>query len=93
VRGRGGYALGNLLFYATGGVAFGELRAETFGLSETHTNVEWTLGAGAEFAFAPNWSAKIEYLYVDLGESPFTITGVSNGYRSGGVRAGVNYHF
>jgi outer membrane immunogenic protein len=93
VRGRAGYAFHNVLFYGTGGLAFGELRAETFGLSETHTNAGWTLGAGAEMGFAPNWSAKIEYLFVDLADSNFVITGASNGYHFGLVRAGVNYHF
>jgi len=93
VRGRGGYALSNILFYATGGLAFGELRGETFGLSESHTNVGWTAGVGAEFGLTQNWSAKIEYLYVDLANSNYTITGMSNGYRFGTVRAGVNYHF
>ena len=93
VRGRVGYAFNNVLFYGTGGLAFGELRGETFGLSESHTNAGWTAGVGAEFGFAPNWSAKIEYLYVDLSDSRFTITGVSNGYQFGVVRAGVNYHF
>ena len=93
VRGRAGYALSNILFYGTGGLAFGELRGETFGLAESHTTAGWTLGVGAEFGLAQNWSAKIEYLYVDLTTSPFTITGVSNGYRFGTVRAGVNYHF
>ena len=38
VRGRAGYALNNILFYGTGGLAFGDLRGETFGLSESHTN-------------------------------------------------------
>ena len=93
VRGRAGYAFSNILFYGTGGLAFGELRGETFGLSESHTSAGWTAGVGAEFGFAQNWSAKIEYLYVDLANSNFTITGVSNGYRFGLVRAGVNYHF
>jgi outer membrane immunogenic protein len=93
VRGRGGYAFNNVLFYATAGVAFGELRAETFGLSESHTNFGWTAGLGAEMGFAPNWSAKLEYLYVDLANDNFIITGASNGYRFGLIRAGVNYHF
>lgn len=93
VRGRAGYALNNVLFYGTGGLAFGELRATTFGLSESHTNAGWTLGVGAELGFAPNWSAKVEYLYVDLNSSNFVITGASNGYRFGLVRAGVNYRF
>jgi outer membrane immunogenic protein len=93
VRGRAGYAFSNILFFGTGGLAFGELRGETYGLSESHTNAGWTVGAGAEFGFAANWSAKIEYLYVDLARSNFTITTVPNGYRFGVVRAGVNYHF
>jgi outer membrane immunogenic protein len=93
LRGRVGYALGNVMFYGTGGLAFGELRATTFGLSESHTNAGWTAGVGAEMGFAPNWSAKIEYLYVDLANSNFVITGASNGYRFGLIRAGVNYHF
>ena len=87
------FALNNILFFGTGGLAFGELRATTFGLSESHTNAGWTLGAGAEMGFAPNWSAKVEYLYVDLANSNFVITGASNGYRFGLIRAGVNYRF
>src|SRR6478736_6191605 len=79
VRGRAGYAFNNILFYGTAGLAFGELRGETFGLSESHATVGWTAGVGAEFGFAPNWSAKIEYLYVDLANSAFTITGMQNG--------------
>ncbi|MFB9264591.1 outer membrane protein [Bradyrhizobium erythrophlei] len=94
VRGRAGYAFNNVLFYATGGLAFGELRAETFGMTESHTNAGWTVGAGAEMGFAPNWSAKIEYLYVDLSNSNFVVTGgASNGYAFGLIRAGINYHF
>jgi outer membrane immunogenic protein len=93
IRGRAGYALNNILFYGTGGLAFGDLRGETFGLSESHTSAGWTAGVGAEFGFARDWSAKLEYLYVDLANSPFSITGVSNGYRFGTVRVGVNYHF
>jgi outer membrane immunogenic protein len=93
VRGRAGYAFNNILFYGTGGLAFGELRGETFGLSESHTSAGWTLGVGTEFGLAPNWSAKLEYLYVDLSDNNFAITGVSNNYRFGVIRAGVNYHF
>ena len=53
----------------------------------------WTAGLGAEFGFAPNWSAKVEYLYVDLANSNFVITGASHGLSFGTVRAGVNYRF
>ena len=93
-RGRVGYAFNNILFYSTGGLAFGELSGQTWnGVSESHTNLGWTVGLGTEFGLAPNWSAKLEYLFVDLADSPFAITNVSNGYRFGVVRAGVNYHF
>ena len=93
VRGRAGYAFNNVLFYGTAGLAFGELHGETFGLAEAHTTAGWTAGVGAEVWVARQWSAKIEYLYVDLSSSQFVITGMSNGYRFGTVRAGVNYHF
>ncbi len=93
VRGRAGYAVNNVLFYGTAGLAFGELRGQTFGVTESHTNAGWTAGVGAEFGFAQNWTAKIEYLYVDLSDSRFAITGMPNGYRFGLVRLGVNYRF
>jgi outer membrane immunogenic protein len=93
LRGRVGYAFNNVMFYGTGGLAFGELRATTFGLSESHTTAGWTAGVGAEMGFAPNWSAKVEYLYVDLANTNFVITGASNGYSFGLIRAGVNYRF
>lgn len=93
LRGRAGYSFSNVLFFGTAGLAFGELSGQTFGLSESHTTAGWTAGIGAEVLLAPHWSAKIEYLYIDLSSSQFGITGLSNGYRSGVVRAGVNYHF
>jgi outer membrane immunogenic protein len=94
LRGRAGYAFNNILFYGTGGLAFGELKGLTFGgVSESHTTAGWTLGAGAEFGLAQNWSAKIEYLYVDLDNSNFVVTGAKNDYRFGLVRAGINFHF
>lgn len=93
LRGRAGYAFSNVLFYGTAGLAFGELRGQTFGWTESHTTAGWTIGAGAEVGLAPNWSVKLEYLYIDLSTSQFAITGVSNGYSASVVRAGVNYRF
>src|SRR5712671_3557560 len=93
IRARAGYSFNNnVMFYATAGLAFGELRAETFGLSETHSSVGWTAGVGTEFGLdgfglARNWTAKVEYLYVDLSENSFSVTGASNGYRFGVIRA------
>jgi outer membrane immunogenic protein len=82
-----------VFIYGTAGLAFGSLRAETFGLSESHVSAGWTAGVGAEVGLAQNWTAKIEYLFVDLSDSQFNITGMQNGYQFGLVRVGANYHF
>jgi outer membrane immunogenic protein len=69
VRGRVGYAFDRFLPYVTGGLALGDIRARTPGFTGAEeTNVGWTVGGGFEFAIAGNWSAKAEYLYVDLGD-------------------------
>ena len=94
VRGRAGFAVSNFLIYGTAGIAFGELQAQTVGLlSENHANVGWTAGAGVEAGFAANWSAKVEYLFVDLGSNTYSLTGTSNGLSASLFRMGVNYHF
>jgi len=67
-RGRIGYAWDRFLPYVTGGVAFGNSKISApAGVSSNKTNVGWTAGAGLEYAFLGNWSAKAEYLYADLG--------------------------
>ena len=68
VRGRIGYASGHWLVYATGGFAFaGErfINTPDVGTDQKHINVRpgWAAGAGVEYAFAPHWSVKLEYLY------------------------------
>ena len=55
----------------------------------------WTVGLGAEAKFAPNWSAKVEYLYTDLGSAdPYQLLGVPESvYVTANIlRFGVNYH-
>ena len=94
VRGRAGYAMHNVLLYGTAGLAFGDLAVETFALStESHANIGWTAGAGVEVGVYGNWSAKAEYLFIDLASSTFTLTGTSNGLTASMLRVGVNYHF
>jgi outer membrane immunogenic protein len=93
VRGRAGYAMNNVLFYATGGLAYGSIRGEVGGLSENRTSLGWTAGVGVEVGLTPNWSAKIEYLYMDLTDRSFTVTGTDNGLEQNLVRFGVNYRF
>lgn len=93
LRARIGYAINNVMLYGTGGLAYGELKGEFFGLEEDKTLVGWTAGAGIEYGFAQNWSAKLEYLYMDLASRTYSITGVDNGLHSSFLRLGVNYHF
>jgi outer membrane immunogenic protein len=46
-----------------------------------------------EVGFTPIWSAKVEYLYMDLGSHFYTLTGTDNGLQASYLRFGVNYHF
>ncbi len=75
--------------------------SSTTALSESKTKAGWTLGTGVENQFAKNWSAKLEYLYVDLGSHTF-LSGLGTGIsaldtrvklRDNIVRAGLNYQF
>jgi outer membrane immunogenic protein len=99
VRGRAGYAFGGVLPYVTGGLAVGDIRAATPGFpGASNTSAGWTAGAGIEFGLTGNWSAKAEYLYVDLGR--FNCGVSCNGLPTDNVsmhdnvvRAGVNYRF
>lgn len=93
LRGRAGYALNNILFYGTGGFAYGNVKGEFLGLDESRTHYGWTVGLGAEVGLTQNWSAKVEYLYVDLAERGYTVTGTENGLESNVLRFGVNYRF
>jgi outer membrane immunogenic protein len=93
LRGRAGIALNNILLYATGGFAYGDLKGELPGLSETKTHTGWAGGLGMEVGFTPNWSAKVEYLYMDLASRGYSITGGDNGLQANLVRFGINYHF
>jgi outer membrane immunogenic protein len=121
---RAGYALDHWLWYATGGIAWGRVResqalqenvtfvippVSTAGMTTAATtNVGWVLGAGVETAIGGNWTAKLEYLHVDLGRTtntftvilpgllgppfPFTPT-TSSEIRDNIIRAGLNYRF
>ncbi len=93
VRGRAGLAMNNILFYGTAGLAYGGIKGETAGLSESKTHIGWTAGLGAEVGFNQQWSAKVEYLYADLSSRAYSITGTDNGLTSNLLRVGINYHF
>ena len=96
-RGRIGYAFDRWMPYFTGGGAYGNVKASINpGISSASKNeLGWTVGAGVEYAFLGSWSAKLEYLYVDLGSfnaGPFPV--VNNvSFKENVVRAGLNYKF
>ena len=111
VRGRLGYAIGDRgtwLPYITGGLAYGDSKISGSGavagtavaFSNSDTRVGWTIGAGIEWAFADRWSAKLEYLHMDLGNDPSIalnttpVTNISTGRLTDDIaRVGVNLHF
>jgi outer membrane immunogenic protein len=113
VRGRAGVLVSpKVLLYATGGLAYGGVNTnETIGVvpvgfSSTTTNVGWTVGAGIEGVIGGNWTAKLEYLYVDLGRvsgsflttipalgGGFVTSSYSSRITDNVLRVGVNYRF
>jgi outer membrane immunogenic protein len=99
VRGRAGYAFDRFLPYLTGGLAVGDIKATTPGFAgASQTNLGWTVGAGVEVAILGNWSAKAEYLHVDLGNfncglSCGLVTPDNVSFSADLVRGGVNYRF
>jgi outer membrane immunogenic protein len=75
-RARLGYAAGPLLFYGTAGAAQGRVDTSyisrdsgyTFASGDFRdTKSGWTAGGGIEAALSDRWTAKAEYLYLDLG--------------------------
>jgi outer membrane immunogenic protein len=104
ITGRLGEIVGPTLFYVKGGAAwvhdsFSSQSPGTLFLAE-NTRAGWTAGAGFEYMFLPNWSAKVEYAYYgfpdklivfedDSGDS-FAKTIKQNMQT---VTVGINYHF
>lgn len=87
-RARAGVAVldSRLLLYGTAGLASGELKDGPI----SKMKMGWTAGGGAEWAFLPNWSTKLEYLYVDLKHDNLPDWNAAKFHT---VRVGVNYHF
>jgi outer membrane immunogenic protein len=114
-RGRAGWLMNpDVLLYATGGLALARLQTfdsivaaadpnDFVRTSGSSTRVGWTVGGGAEWMFAPRWSVKAEYLYVNLGT--FNTTGIDPDFPTRPflkhshqltehiARVGVNYKF
>lgn len=106
IRGRAGFAIDRIMIYGTGGVAFvpvsDSITASGYGtvFSASSTNAGWTIGAGVEGAFAQNWTAKIEYLFVQSNFSlsgPIAVAGGTLSYTGtisdNVIRAGINFKY
>ena len=106
VAARIGIAWDRTLVYAKGGVAFGEVRSEAtiiplLLLVGNDTRLGWTAGVGAEWAFWSNWTAKVEYDYLDLGTRTVTLTSPITGASTTAsttatahmIKLGANYKF
>lgn len=106
ITGRLGVAFGPALFYAKGGWAFFNGK-ESFTTQSaafiSNTDVStfngWVAGAGLEYRFAPNWSAKVEYLHFDFGNQTFNVLATGGTFPFNekltvdSVKVGVNYQF
>jgi outer membrane immunogenic protein len=83
VAGRFGYAVDRVLGYVKGGGAWARdkysvstiLTPDTPFATASETRWGWMGGIGLEYAFAPSWSVKFEYDYLDLGKKQSTLTG------------------
>ncbi len=103
LRGRIGYAPGHWLFYATGGFAWTYDRLALTNLATGMTDLPflwrlgWAAGAGVEAPIGPHWTARLEYLFTDYGNSNefFANNGQSftSNFSLHELRAGVNYQF
>lgn len=105
VTGRLGFTTGPVLIYAKGGYAFRDsnLDVSVAGVSQPFSadgnrKDGYIVGAGLEYMFAPNWSAKVEYQYYNFGNTTFTggpndIIGTSFRNDEHTVKAGLNYRF
>jgi outer membrane immunogenic protein len=112
LRGRFGYAFDRWLIYATGGGAWGNV---TYGagpfitggpgawlkVTSSNTSSGWTIGAGVEYGFTDNWTARLEYLYYNFGGASVTnvaptvptATQIWDRNKINVARLGVNYKF
>ncbi len=103
-RARLGFAVDRMHIYATGGVAYAGLNYSALNfaggvrIGNSGARIGWTVGAGAEYAFTPNWVASLEYRYTDFGSRTVDLNPVFLGAttfktHTHAVRVGVSYLF
>ncbi|MFZ0151433.1 MAG: outer membrane beta-barrel protein [Xanthobacteraceae bacterium] len=90
LRARFGYAWDRVLVYGTAGGAGANVETSLNGLPvQNNAEFGWTAGGGLEWAFADNWTAKVEYLFVDLTGNVPCNHGYSCGYDAAAVSVTV----
>ena len=106
---RFGYAVDRWLYYVRGGAAWagdkynvaGVFQGNNFTFDGSEWRPGWSVGAGIEWAFADNWSARLEYDYYGLGTRTISMTDNVNGFGPGPldvkqsvqtVKLGINFH-
>ena len=100
-RARAGLAFDKALLYVTGGLAYGGVSIGAVpgpvGVTSSRTRLGFALGTGVEYAFAPNWTAKLEYMYYNFGSATYTTSVAAEFIRATPqvhtVKIGVNYLF
>ncbi len=92
---RAGYAIDNLLLYATGGIAFANAELKVNGSSDTNTHIGWTVGAGAEYAFTQNWIGRAEVRYSDFSKKTYDTSfgRVKADFNETTATVGISYKF
>ena len=105
VRGRAGYAMGQIMPYLTAGAGFTDVISKARGIgSESDVRTGFTGGGGIDFLMADkmgswfrsgNWVGRVEYLYVDVPRDTVNVgpVPVSGGSHNNVVRVGLNYKF
>ncbi len=92
-----GGAVDRALVYVKGGVAWvHEKHTFDFVLSDSDTRWGWTVGTGVEYAFAPSWSGKVEYNFLDFGKDHFSLSDAREfdiRETVHTVKFGINYRF
>ncbi len=99
VRGRVGFSMGDMLLYATGGLAYSRMTARHSIPADSAREMflGWTAGAGIDLHVNERWFIRTEYLYTDLGTESFDFSNIGHPHNvsvdGSMVRLGVGFQF
>lgn len=89
-----GYIAGDMLYYGTAGAAYAQEKfTSAAGNNARLDHLGWVVGAGVEYRFAPQWTAKLEYNYADLGDYKYSFgSQKTSDLTLQTVKVGINYY-